>query len=413
MPRKTARNRKLDRFQSYRPRLEWAVYLLSLLGVLVVVHLWIQQGRGFDRGCLGFTTSAAVEAAFDCEVVVQSGAGSLFGISNVVYGLAFYLVVAALTFLMAMRSDGRARLKRLRAFVIGAGFAYTAYLVFVQTVQLGQFCALCLISGAVVTTLFALQMFDLFRPPSTPTAESSSARKPVATFAALAVAALVLAGADTVYFSQLPDVPIDVASAENRGAEGAREASVQQGCAYNPELSPIRNWREFVSFTDPSRGNPEAPVTMIVYFDPNCPHCRTLDPIVDDVIEDYHDQAHFVFKPFPLWQHSVVQVQALYAAAQEGKFFEMMQRQFELQNPNGLSLEQLKSVASEIGMNPTAMESRIMAGIYDNMITSDRQRAVDAGVRGMPAVVINGRFVAGTSRSEACLGALIERASGS
>lgn len=386
------------------------MYVLALLGALVVVHLWIQQGRGFDRGCLGFTTSASVEAAFDCEVVVQSGAGSMLGVSNVVYGLLFYLAVAAITFLMASRGDRRERMKRIRAAVIGAGFLYTAYLVFIQTIQLGQYCALCLISAAIVTTLFVLQMIDLSRPAPRSSSSGVTMNKPVTTYAALAAAVLVLAGADALYFSRLPETPIDVASADNPGAANAREAVAQGTCSYNPEMSPIRDWQSLVSFSDPWRGNPEAPVTMIVYFDPNCPHCKTLDSIVDDVIEDYHDRARFVFKPFPLWQHSVVQVQALYAAAQEGKFFEMMQRQFELQNRDGLSLEQLKAIAGEIGMDPAAMETRIVAGLYDNMMMGDRQRAVDAGVRGMPAVAINGRFVAGMSRSGSCLGTLIERA---
>ena len=416
MAQKRPRNQNTSRFARYRPAIEAAIYVLALIGVLVVIHLWIQQGRGFDRGCLGFTTSAAIEASFDCEVVVESGAGTLFGISNALLGLLFYLAVAALTFLAGRRDAGNEIvLKQARTALVTVGLLYSAWLVYYQASAIGGYCALCLISAGVVLTLFVVHLIDLFGPATDARpADSSSMKKPASFYAGLAVATLVLAGADIAYFSSLEDAAPAPALASETAPVSERtspeQEPVQGECVYDPERPPISNFSEFVSFSDPTRGNPEAPVTMLVYFDPNCPHCRTLDPIIEQVIEDHADDARFVFKPFPLWQHSVVQVHALYAAAQEGKFFEMMQRQFDLQRREGLSIDILKQIASDIGMNADGMETRINAGLYANMIRKDRQQAMDAGVRSMPTVVIDGRFVASSARSRDCLGTLIEEA---
>ena len=73
---------------TYRPVIDRILFVLAILGVLTTVHLWIQQGRGFDQGCWGFNPPSAEEAAtFNCEAVVYSDAGKLFGLSNVYWGM--------------------------------------------------------------------------------------------------------------------------------------------------------------------------------------------------------------------------------------------------------------------------------------------------------------------------------------
>lgn len=153
------------RFVSYRPLLDVLIFAAGLLGILVTVHLWIQQNRGFDQGCFGFTTSQAVEESFDCQSVVSSGAGNLFGISNAIWGLLFYLGVVGLSVAVAFSSNATLRqLKWMRAALVAVGMAYSLYLFYYQYVILEEFCALCLTSALVVTTLFVLHLIDYFQP---------------------------------------------------------------------------------------------------------------------------------------------------------------------------------------------------------------------------------------------------------
>ncbi len=154
------------RLSHYRPVLDRTLFVLALLGVLLVIHLWMQQERGFDQGCFGFNTEyeQARQATFDCEAVTQSDAGSFLGLSNVVWGLAFYLTVALLGAGVALLPARTALLKKIRGVVIVLGFLYAIWLVNVQFNVLGDLCALCLISAGITTLLFLTLALDFFQP---------------------------------------------------------------------------------------------------------------------------------------------------------------------------------------------------------------------------------------------------------
>ncbi len=139
--------------------LDRSIYATALVGVLVVVHLWLMVDRGFDRGCFGFSDPTPV---VECEAVIQSDAGSLFGVSNAVWGLLFYVGLAALSFLIGMGSQLASRGRALRAAMIYGAFFYSAYLVYVQATQIGAWCKLCLISAGIVAVLTALVSYELF-----------------------------------------------------------------------------------------------------------------------------------------------------------------------------------------------------------------------------------------------------------
>ena len=88
----------------------------------------------------------------------------------------------------------------------------------------------------------------------------------------------------------------------------------------------------------------------------------------------------------------------------------MLDLQFKWQQRGGLTGAQLKELATMIGIDPDAMQQRITEGRYNELIQRGNKQAVEAGVTGVPAVLINGRFVTTASRTEACLSQFIEEA---
>jgi len=210
-----------------------------------------------------------------------------------------------------------------------------------------------------------------------------------------------------------PASPSDAAASAGTASTPAAAADTVQvadGCYFDPEKAPVTNPASLVDFQDPSEGNADAPVTIVEYFDPNCPHCKTMHAVMKKAVDAYGDDAQFVYKPMPLWRYSLPQIEALYAAAQEGKFIAMLEAQYARQQRGGLSMEQLKAIASEIGMNPDVLESRVEQQTYRSQIMQQRQRAIEIGVDSTPTVLVNGRFVAGESRTLRCLGAFIDAA---
>ena len=408
-----------ERLSTYRPGLDRLIFAFALLGVLVTVHLWIQQGRGFDRGCLGFSDPVP-SATVDCNAVVQSSAGTLFGVSNVVLGIAFYLLLTGLSLGVAYAAGpARSRLKQLRMAVVTGGFLYSLYLVYYQSLVIGQYCVLCLTSAGIVAVLFGLHLADLFTHSSAAMSSSDragrvSAVREASVLSSLALLVFLVSGADVLYFNSL-EQPSPSASAEAesaaRQAEGRSEMQVPSStaaCRYNPEKSPIEDYESLVQFTDPVKGSHDAPVTVIEYLDPNCPHCENLHPVMQEVAAQQKDQARFVYKLFPLRRSSLPQIMALRVAAEENKFFEMLEAQFDRQGV--LSVAELREVAREVGMDPDETVRRMQQDALVEQVLRERKAAFERGVDSTPTVIINGRVVASRSRTEACLNQLIEEA---
>jgi protein-disulfide isomerase len=229
----------------------------------------------------------------------------------------------------------------------------------------------------------------------------------------LAVLLFLLVGFDFAYFMSLEDaagVDATLDAPPHPAASGTDAANRDEACRYDPEKEPFADYMSLLSPRDPFSGNPTAPVKVIEFFDPNCPHCRTMYQVLKEVSKNHADDAMFVYKPFVLWQFSVDQSAALYAAAQDSRFFEMLELQFAEHAPGGLSREELQALAVRIGMDPDLMTRRIQSGVYLSALSETREQGRQAGVTAVPALMINGRWVDGNSRTAACIAQLIEEA---
>lgn len=399
----------LDQLRQYRPVLERIMFGLALLGLIDVVHLFIQKSRGFEGGCLGVSSLDAAptaESTFDCASVTSGFGSELFGVSNLTWGFGFYLAVALLTVVIFwMRPYIREWAHGARVGLVTGGWGYSMYLVYLQMGPIDAYCALCLVSAVLVTGLFALQIATLI--PSSSSVESPMPsrlfKRQVAIFAYLVVATLVLIGADATFF--------DV---EGQGAEGQKQAANAASsnlaqCQLDPSKSPVgNNGAALIGFQDITKGNSDADVTIIEYFDPNCPHCKDFHEIVKRLQEEHGDEVRFVYKPFPLRASSVPEIQALYVAHQSGKFTQMLEGQYARQGPGGLNTTDLRTIAEEIGMDPNVLTNRIEQDKYREHILRSRKQAVGIGVDSTPTVLVNGHFV--RSRSLDCMKTFIERA---
>lgn len=181
-------------------------------------------------------------------------------------------------------------------------------------------------------------------------------------------------------------------------------------CEYTDEIAPIDDVELLISFSDPYLGNHDADVTVIELFDPNCAHCKSIHPIMQSVIAENSDRARFYLIPFMLWQRSLVQVEALYVAAQEDKYHTMLDRQFHYQKTGGLTVDELGDIAAEIGMDRDRFLRRLGRGLNQRSIIERRKQIMELGFDGTPAVIINGRVVAPSARSARCMNRMIAEA---
>ncbi len=393
-----------ERLRGYRPRLEATVFGLSLLGVLDVVHLLIQKRRIFEDGCLGGSAFGGGPSIFDCAAVTTGTGSKLLGVPNTTWGLGFYGMVGVLTvavFWVAPRV--REWVHGARVGLLTGGIAYSAYLTYLQFGSLKALCLLCLGSALVTTLLFAGQVALLASSPTAPPDSMSSrlVKRQVALFVYLVAAAAVLVGTDLVYF--------DETSAAAPQARSASESAASAQCELDDSKTPLQDQgSSLVGFQDITEGSNASGVTVVEYFDPNCPHCKDFHQVMKKVVEAHRDEVRFVYKPFPLRRTSLPEIQALYVAAQSDKFSEMLEAQYARQGPGGIVMKDLRAIAKEIGLDPNVLNKRLEQNEYRNQVLQQRKQAVKIGVDSTPTVLINGHFV--ESRTQECLNTFIEQA---
>ena len=416
------------------------IFGVALFGVLVVTHLWLQQSAGFAAGCSGFADVTVTNLAETmreepgCATVTNSVYAKFLGVSNVMWGLLFYVAVALLR--LGHAATGNDRLRLASFGLVGVGFLYTLYLVYLQAAVIGAFCVLCMTSALTVTALLILHAMEHARLRRTATDAPAPARPALSLkpFALVAAVFAVLLVADVVVAQQRgADAPEVAEAAEAEDAStvtptarpeptppAVEIADPARQCTYDPQYQGIEG---FDRFTDgPYRGSADAPVAVVEIFDPNCPHCKDLGATLKQVIEEQGENARFYYQPFPLRDNSFGQVAALYIAEEQGKFFELMDELFERQTPTqwGMTLDQIVAAGEAAGMDAAALRARLsdeaglqplLARIFEDRVATVEALGTDDGIS-VPKLLINGNLVAPTyeSYSPDCLTYFIEQA---
>ena len=177
----------------------------------------------------------------------------------------------------------------------------------------------------------------------------------------------------------------------------------------------MRRWEndglEPVGARDHARGPKDAPVTLVMYGDYECPYCGAAHPVLEDLQERVGEQVRFVFRHFPLdsvHPHARRAAQAAEAAASQGHFWEMHDLLYERQGELGEG--DLTRHAAELGLDLRRFEADLANDHHAWRIEEDRLGGNRAGVRGTPAFFVNGIRYAGTVDLDGLLAAIEEAA---
>lgn len=141
----------------------------------------------------------------------------------------------------------------------------------------------------------------------------------------------------------------------------------------------------------PARGPADAPVTIVLFDDFQCPYCAKLVPTLKQVEQLYPEQVRIAFKHYPLGMHKFARPAALAALAAErqGKFWEYHDQLFA--NYNQLDTAKLNEIATNLQLDLARFNKDQADPALAARIDQDMREAQQLGVRGTPAVFINGR----------------------
>jgi protein-disulfide isomerase len=120
-------------------------------------------------------------------------------------------------------------------------------------------------------------------------------------------------------------------------------------------------------------------------------YCKGLTSLLDQVVEKYPQKVKEVFMNFPVRSHKYAETaaRAALAADKQGKFWEFHDKLFE--NANQLNDEKVRDIAKELNLNMEQFEKDWQSEETLAKVRSDIDQGSRIGVRGVPAVFINGR----------------------
>lgn len=163
-----------------------------------------------------------------------------------------------------------------------------------------------------------------------------------------------------------------------------------------------------VSARDHTRGPETARLTLIAYGDLQCPHCRLVQPIVTEVAEELKDSLLMAFRHYPvseLHPHAQLAAEALEAAGNQGKFWEMMELVY--QDGARLDRDALCRSAKKAGVNLKQFIRDLDGQVYRDRVRADYLSGVRAGVKGTPTFFINGERYTGAYEFDALVAAFL------
>jgi 2-hydroxychromene-2-carboxylate isomerase len=156
----------------------------------------------------------------------------------------------------------------------------------------------------------------------------------------------------------------------------------------------------------PLKGRTDAPVTIAIFDDFECPYCSHSVELLDELIAKYPQQVRVVFKNFPLQMHKYSQEAAIaaLAAQRQGKFWELHNLLFA--NYDQLNSQKIAELAVEAGLDMVQFEKDCRDPQLQESIAATIAEGKAIGVRGTPTLFINGRKV--QRRTMAAMSRMIE-----
>ena len=143
----------------------------------------------------------------------------------------------------------------------------------------------------------------------------------------------------------------------------------------------------------PNLGNPEGDVTVVEFFDYNCPYCRSAGQTVQALLSA-DENVRVIYREWPiLGDDSVMAARAALAAREQGKYDAF---HWALMNGEGRVTEALIfKVARDLGMDVAQLEADMVSPAVEAHIALSNALAQKLGFTGTPAFIVGDKTAPG------------------
>ena len=155
--------------------------------------------------------------------------------------------------------------------------------------------------------------------------------------------------------------------------------------------------REEVAVGDtPAMGPSDARVTVIEFADFQCPYCRSIEPTLNQLREQYKDKIRYSYRDFPLPMHPYAEkaAEASRCAGEQGQYWPYHDRLF-TGDAESLSDAHLRSTAADLKLDSDKFGKCLDSGKEQAAVVKDFDQGKSLGITGTPSFFINGYYVSG------------------
>jgi protein-disulfide isomerase len=188
------------------------------------------------------------------------------------------------------------------------------------------------------------------------------------------------------YLLQHPEVlveaiqKLEAKEEADRGSQAAATIAAKKDELYNDAMAPVA-------------GNPKGDVTVVEFFDYNCPYCKAGAPILKKAAAA-DGKVRIIYKEFPILSpESELASRAALAANLQGKYLPF--HDAVLEHKGKLDLPTLVAIGKATGVDVERMKTDMNKAEIGEAIKKNKALARSLEVRGTPAYLIGNTMVGG------------------
>lgn len=204
----------------------------------------------------------------------------------------------------------------------------------------------------------------------------------------LVLVGLVVGAVAGVVLSRSKSAPVEPAKISQQTPAPAQQPASPVG-GFTISKLPQVSEPEFI------RGPVDAPLTLIVYTDTECPFCKDFHNVLQQALQEYPKVIRVVYRHFPLVEkhpRALVEAQAVECAGELGgskAFFAYLDRIFEVTPSNNkLSLDQLPAIAEQVGLDVEDFNSCVASEKYKIKVLQSLGDGRAVGIASTPTFFI-------------------------
>ncbi|MFA6160913.1 MAG: vitamin K epoxide reductase family protein [Patescibacteria group bacterium] len=363
-------------------RVIWArriMFWFAMIGLFAASYLLYTYTTGTELKC---------GIVHGCDVVRNSQWASLFGIPTPAFGVLFY---AALIILSAYRAYALHKnvqyVRWLIVLMAVAGFAESLFLTGIEAFVLHAYCLWCLISAAASTGIFIFAWFDKKMEFGIET----SGKELKVVFASLLVG--LIAGGIGMYYLLKTNAPqiVDLTIGQQTASDGQLTTGADE------PAEGVDGGFLVVATSTPIEGPVDAKVTLVEFFDFQCPACGVYHKLVIlPLREKYKGKIQFAPRNFPLVDLHPAAMGAAIAgvcAQRQNKFFEFYDLLYA--NQQKLARTDLENYAKSISLDVTAFDACLDDPSAQHQVLYDYNAGRSFGISGTPTLILNNALIDG------------------